>query len=111
MLFGVNYTGIKRRSYTGKQYQKRAGCDAVRYDKGEEPFYEAELPDEEEKPFHEPDISDEEEQETSDRPELKLTKQESRWAALGALKAALLIGSVYLIGGALLIWAMLALWK
>lgn len=70
----------------------------MRYDKSEEPFYEAELPDEEE-------------QETSDRPELKLTKQESRWVALGALKAALLIGSVYLIGGALLIWAMLALWK
>lgn len=43
-------------------------------------------------------------------PRLMLTRKERRWVALGALKSALLIGSVYLIGGAILIWLMLFLW-
>ncbi len=43
-------------------------------------------------------------------PRFTLTRKERRWVALGALKSALLIGSVYLIGGAVLIWLMLFLW-
>ncbi len=46
----------------------------------------------------------------SNEPGLTLTRKERRWVALGALKSALLIGSVYLIGGAVLIWLMLFLW-
>lgn len=45
-----------------------------------------------------------------EQPELELTREEKRWVALGALKSALLIGSVYLIGGALLIGLMLLAW-
>ena len=43
-------------------------------------------------------------------PELKLSRQEQRWIVLGALKSALLIGGVYLVGAALLIWILLAIW-
>ena len=43
-------------------------------------------------------------------PELKLSKQEQRWIVFGALKSALLIGSVYLVGAALLIWFLLKIW-
>ncbi len=57
--------------------------------------------------YYEPEIRDEEEPET---PEFELTKQERRWVALGALKSALLIGLVYIVGGALLIWLLLTVW-
>ena len=59
-------------------------------------------------PYDEP--VDPEEEERAERPELELTRQEKWWVALGALKGALLIGLAYLIGGAVLIWLMLALW-
>lgn len=49
-------------------------------------------------------------EEENREPELSLTRQERRWIALGALKSALLIGAVYLIAAALLIWLMLAIW-
>lgn len=49
-------------------------------------------------------------EEENREPELLLTRQERRWIALGALKSALLIGAVYLIAAALLIWLMLAIW-
>lgn len=45
-----------------------------------------------------------------EQPEFELTREEKRWVALGALKSALLIGSVYLIGGVLLIGLMLLVW-
>ena len=54
--------------------------------------------------YEEPEFLDEEE---NFEPELELTKQERRWAIWGALGAALLIGGVYLVGGALLIWLIL----
>lgn len=44
------------------------------------------------------------------RPELELSSQERRWYALGALKSALLIGSVYVIGLGVLIAVMLWIW-
>ena len=44
------------------------------------------------------------------RPELQLSRHERRWVALGALKAALLIGLVYLAVIALIIWLMLHFW-
>lgn len=44
------------------------------------------------------------------RPELELSRQERRWYALGALKSALLIGSVYVIGLGVLIAVMLWIW-
>jgi hypothetical protein len=43
-------------------------------------------------------------------PELTLSRQERRWYALGALKGALMIGAVYLIGLGVLIALMLGLW-
>ena len=43
-------------------------------------------------------------------PEMKLSRQERRWIILGVLKGALLIGGVYIVGAALLIWLMLAIW-
>lgn len=53
------------------------------------------------------DLEDEEIQ----KPEIKLTRQERRWIILGALKSVLLIASVYIIGGALLIWLLLKIWN
>ena len=50
-------------------------------------------------------------EEERERPELQLTRREKRWVALGALKAALMIGSVYLVGGAVLIALMLLIWN
>lgn len=50
------------------------------------------------------------EEEEEEKPEITLTKEERRWIALGALKSTLMIASVYLIGAALLIWLMLAIW-
>lgn len=50
------------------------------------------------------------EDEPEEKPEIQLTKEERRWIALGALKSALLIAAVYLIGAALLIWLMLVIW-
>ncbi len=50
------------------------------------------------------------EEEQEEKPEIQLTKQESRLVALGALKGGLLIGLVYLAAGALLIWLLLAFW-
>ncbi len=61
---------------------------------------------EERRELEEWELSEEEDRE----PELILTKQERRWIALGALKSALLIGAVYLIAGAFLIWLMLTIW-
>ena len=43
-------------------------------------------------------------------PELQLSRQEQRWIIMGALKSALLIGGIYIVGGALLIWILLAIW-
>lgn len=57
---------------------------------------------EERNKYEEPDFLEEEFSE----PELELTKQERRWAIWGALGAALLIGGVYIVGGALLIFFM-----
>ena len=53
--------------------------------------------------YEEPELLEEENQE----PELELTRQERRWLMWGVLRTALLIGSVYIIGGALLIWLIL----
>ncbi|MCI9137073.1 MAG: hypothetical protein HFH48_05855 [Lachnospiraceae bacterium] len=50
-------------------------------------------------------------EEEIERPELQLTRREKRWVALGALKAALMIGSVYLVAGAVLIALMLLIWN
>lgn len=44
------------------------------------------------------------------RPEEQLNRQERRWYALGALKSALLIGSAYMIGFAIIIALMLWFW-
>lgn len=41
------------------------------------------------------------------RPELQFSKQERRWIALGALKAALMIGLVYIGAIGLIIWLIL----
>ncbi len=57
--------------------------------------------------FEEPDLMDEENEE----PKLELSRQERRWVIMGALKSALLIASVYIIGGALLIWFLLTVWS
>lgn len=57
--------------------------------------------------FEEPDLIDEENEE----PKLELNRQERRWIIMGALKSALLIASVYIIGGALLIWFLLTVWS
>lgn len=62
---------------------------------------------EERNQYEEPDFFEEE----SSEPELELTRQERRWVIWGALRAALLIGAVYIVGGALLIWLMLTIWK
>ncbi len=57
--------------------------------------------------YEEPDLMDEENEE----PKLELSRQERRWIIMGALKSALLIASVYIIGGALLIWFLLTVWS
>lgn len=58
--------------------------------------------------IHEPNenVPDEE----NNRPEPELSRQERRWYALGALKSALLIGSVYVIALAVIIAVMLWVW-
>lgn len=53
---------------------------------------------------------EEEEQEQERRPETEYTPQQRRWAALGALKAALLIGAAYLAGLGIIIGLMMLLW-
>ncbi|MGN0335447.1 MAG: hypothetical protein ACI4DV_07295 [Lachnospiraceae bacterium] len=63
----------------------------------------------EDRSFYDPEFSEDENPE--EEPKLQLTKQERRWVALGALKSALLIGSVYIIAAAILIWLMLTLWS
>jgi hypothetical protein len=45
-----------------------------------------------------------------DRSEQMLSGRERRWYALGALKGALMIGAVYLVGLGVLIALMLRLW-
>ncbi len=45
------------------------------------------------------------------RPEERFTRQERRWYALGALKAALLIGLAYVAGLGAVIALMILLWK
>ena len=57
--------------------------------------------------YEEPDLMDEDNEE----PKLDLSRQERRWIIMGALKSALLIASVYIIGGALLIWFLLTVWS
>lgn len=59
------------------------------------------------KDYEEPDFLEEENKE----PELELTRQERRWLIVGVLRTALLIGSIYLIGAALLIWLILFIAK
>lgn len=56
--------------------------------------------------YREPDEMDEEPLD----PELKLSRQEQRWIIFGALKSALLIGGIYIVGAGLLIWFLLAIW-
>ena len=56
--------------------------------------------------YREPDEMDEEPLE----PELRLSRQEQRWIIFGALKSALLIGGIYIVGAGLLIWFLLAIW-
>ena len=56
--------------------------------------------------YREPDDMDEEPLE----PELRLSRQEQRWIIFGALKSALLIGGIYIVGAGLLIWLLLAIW-
>lgn len=56
--------------------------------------------------YEEPDVLEEEPLE----PELQLSRQEQRWIIFGALKGALLIGGVYIVGAGLLIWLLLAIW-
>ena len=56
--------------------------------------------------YREPDEMDEEPLE----PELQLSRQEQRWIIFGALKSALLIGGIYIVGAGLLIWLLLAIW-
>lgn len=58
--------------------------------------------------IHDPEENVEDSEEV--RPEMQFSKQESRWIALGALKAALMIGSVYMIVLGLVIWLMLKIW-
>ncbi len=53
----------------------------------------------------------EEMEEETLEPELRLTRQEQRWIIMGALKSALLIGGIYIVGAALLIWFLLAIWN
>lgn len=53
----------------------------------------------------------EEMEEETLEPELQLTRQEQRWIIMGALKSALLIGGIYIVGAALLIWFLLAIWN
>lgn len=48
--------------------------------------------------------------EDSWEPEFELTKEEQRWVALGALKSALMIGMIYIVAAAILIWIMLKIW-
>lgn len=52
---------------------------------------------------------DEEEQERM-HPQQEFTSWQRRWAALGALKAALLIGAAYLAGLGIIIGLMILLW-
>ena len=56
--------------------------------------------------YREPDEMDEEPLE----PELRLSSQEQRWIIFGALKSALLIGGIHIVGAGLLIWLLLAIW-
>ena len=56
--------------------------------------------------YRKPDEMDEEPLE----PELRLSRQEQRWIIFGALKSALLIGGIYIVGAGLLIWLLLAIW-
>ena len=56
--------------------------------------------------YRDPDEMDEEPLE----PELRLSRQEQRWIIFGALKSALLIGGIYIVGAGLLIWFLLAIW-
>jgi hypothetical protein len=58
--------------------------------------------------IHDPDENIPEEEEL--RPEEQLSRQEQRWYALGALRSALLIGSVYIIALGIVIALMLWFW-
>ena len=60
---------------------------------------------EERNDYEEPDFLEEEFSE----PELELTRKERRWVIWGALGASLLIGGVYIVGGALIIWLILTI--
>ena len=54
-----------------------------------------------------PDPNDDEDEET---PQPQYTRQQRRWAALGALKGALLIGGAYLLGLGIIIGLMFLFW-
>lgn len=56
--------------------------------------------------YEEPEFMGEEE---TSEPELELTRKERRWVIWGALGASLLIGGVYIVGGALIIWLILTI--
>jgi hypothetical protein len=43
-------------------------------------------------------------------PELEFSRQERRWIALSAMRTALGIGLIYIIGAGILIWLMLKIW-
>lgn len=61
--------------------------------------------------WNQDDYEDSEMEEEYEEPKVQLSKEERRWFILGALKSTLLIGSVYLIGAALLIWFLLTIWN
>ena len=42
--------------------------------------------------------------------ELEFSRQERRWIALSAMRTAIGIGLIYIIGAGLLIWLMLKIW-
>ena len=51
------------------------------------------------------------EPETNSGEGLELTRQEKRWAALGAMKAVLLIAGAYLLGLGILLGLLFLIWK
>ena len=52
-----------------------------------------------------------EEPESSGEEGLELTRKEKRWAALGAMKAVLLIAGAYLLGLGILLGLLFLIWK
>lgn len=52
----------------------------------------------------------EDDKESEQRPKPEFNRQQRRWAALGALRGALLIGAVYLLGLGIIIGLMVLFW-